>query len=891
MYAAQRSKINAKVVEYSARYTQQPIRDGEWPSPGATPTKSQRRPNYRPTPLRWYFILAQIFFLLVLMALVMWARQGMPDSDSTATIEHKRWLYGRQVSEAAAAPVQTLAAQEPTQVIAITTDAAPQESGAGSQDAPAPSAKEESLPTETATPKTSEQETSKSTTEEIETKHSSSAADAKSSSSQDESESKPTDEADASKMATLGGLDINDPTSSSDIRDDATTTGKDGDIMTTTFVSQSFRMKIVPAATSEFISTVQVTSEEEFTSLVTLAEAFSGSDAVTVIPTTSTKQMVVTEPGKVVTMTSIGTHPFTSRLNLTTGGGTFTSVYETTLPGSEETIITAIEGSATVPITVAPPIVSTSIGTSTFVTAVPTVIQTTRDRSTYIDVGEVTITSVYTLGGRGDPSREKATAVKPRVIDVVSVENGKNVKVVQTQAPVTVVTYVDDVQTVVQTQQPVTRVMEVKGATTTLAFAIMGLDGIPTTSMVVSTLPDSLSTEVDSPLTTTFLSTSRKKTTIVSTPDDLTYMSALAPVTKTYKSTLTGTGTGIGPTPEPTDETVSKTTVYKITEGEYFAGKFLPTILSVILSFPLHIIDLNAQQFQPFYALNRPHGALGGSSMTLHYSGWAGFIKPFSTLAEGHPIPFLTMIIVWASSIMTPLASEAIGVKIHGRCKLTVAEGCAAALGVSPLPTRALVALMAFTCVLLFVLMFYLRRWETGLYANPWNIVGIASLATNREIRPRAQTEKKIEVEMAEKRYGFGYFRTRYGETEYGIVLYDDAGQALHRRSSSSSSSDAASASSPTGVYEVEPLVTNGKKKRSMPFIALTWWWRILFIAFMLGLAGFLLYYHVTPIKDDSFTKFMNGQTFGIRFLFSSAGVILVFGWTAAFISKPALLN
>ena len=414
---------------------------------------------------------------------------------------------------------------------------------------------------------------------------------------------------------------------------------------------------------------------------------------------------------------------------------------------------------------------------------------------------------------------------------------------------------------------------------TTVDIVTTGTDGLPTTKKVPTTLRGPLKTIVSTPsgLTTFTTTKSGHLSTITSTPSgSTTITSTRKGTTLTESSTIMETPTATGDPDKPIVKTVTK--VIKSTDGSYFVGKFLPVILAVLISIPVRIIDTNAQLYQPFYALNNANGGTGKNTMTLHFSGFVGFIRPFTILSEGQPVPFITMLIVICSALMTPLATEAISLKLHGRCKLTAAEGCAIALGVSPTPTHALIALIAFTIVLLCALLYFLRNWETGLYANPWSIVGMASLATNQQIRPRKCSEKKIEKEMADKKFGFGYFENAHGETEYGIVLYDDAGQTLRQEESGTQSE--------TSSIEIVPQ----KKKRANPFIALGWAWRLGFIAFLLGLIILVLYYHLLPDKDKDtdFEKFINGQTFGVRFFFSAMGVLLSFGWTALFISKHA---
>lgn len=437
-----------------------------------------------------------------------------------------------------------------------------------------------------------------------------------------------------------------------------------------------------------------------------------------------------------------------------------------------------------------------------------------------------------------------------------------------------------------------TFVSSVEAFETTIDVVSTGTDGRLTTGKVVTTKSASLATitkSADPFKPTTILITKgtgkAKLTTITSDrKESSTYVSTIKGTTRTYSKTTT-----VHPTTtdeSSTDEDGEKggtvktvVTVYELDAGKYFLGKFLPAMLAVMLSIPARIIDLNAQQYQPFYALNRPNGAMGPQSMNLHFSGWTGFLQPFKVLSNGHPVPFISMLIVWCSALMAPTAVEAIGFKMHGKCKINAFEGCAPALGVSPQPTHLLLALLAFTIVLLCCLLFFLRNWDTGLYANPWSVAGIASLASNREIRPKKASEHKIAKEMAEKRYGFGLFENRMGQTEYGIVLYDDAGENLHDEGVIS---DSNSLDSHTAI--------SAKKRRRNPFMVLGLAWRLVFLVFLLGLMAFLLYYHLTLDKPlVSFRRFMNSQTFGVRFLFATFGVIISFSWTAFFNSKFTL--
>ncbi|KPM39912.1 hypothetical protein AK830_g6658 [Neonectria ditissima] len=830
-----------------AQYQTQPTRDQHWNEAQYQPQSTEdrywddgltkhpvprKRANYKPTPLRWYFVVLLITALMAVMGLVVWARQAMPDSDNSAIIRHKRSMSGELEARQDGSQTQSSDGNE---------NGDSNDNGDGDDEMKA----DNYLGTTTYT-------------------------------------------SHVSSMVTVPG-----------------TTGKFTTLVPTTLYET---VTVPPAEYSQGAYTTwkPVTLTSNIVSYVTVTKP--GSVTQTVIVSESTGYTVIMGP-----VTPVATSAYTAQ---------FSQTKTITMPGevvtSKTTAAEEYVSTSTYEVTEGMPMPSgadegTVLTRPIATSKVESVGSTTKAASTFITIGEVTITSEYTQpnppnnkqtdapgdkSGKNKPGDNKSDnappkpTVKPsaKVIDIVSVEPDKTIKKVEKVDPVTFVSKVAGGETViVVSQQPETFVTEIGAYTTTMDVTIWGEDGLPTTTRVVSSFSGVLTTIVSSAEPTTFVSTkSAFLTTITSSGDkSTTIASTKKGKTQTLSSTTTAlitvTPTVTDSDPEPTGDNVKEVIkVYKMTNGGYFVGKFLPPFLAVLLSIPARVIDLNAQLYQPFYALNLPNGAHGPNSMTLHFSGWAGFLKPFVSLSEGQPVTFFTMLIVWCTALMTPVATEAIGVKMHGNCTSFNPHGCATALGVSPTPTHALLALLALTIVLLCLLLFFLRNWETGLHANPWSVAGIASLATNREIRPQKSTERKIAKEMAEKRYGFGYFENSNGQTEYGIVLYDDAGQNL--------SATEVTMGTLAEVDSPDSLDVVRKKRRGNPFIALGIVWRLCFMLFLAGLMALVLFYGITFKTQDNFQGFMTSQTFGIRFMFAVLGVIISFGWTALFISVAMIV-
>lgn len=395
-----------------------------------------------------------------------------------------------------------------------------------------------------------------------------------------------------------------------------------------------------------------------------------------------------------------------------------------------------------------------------------------------------------------------------------------------------------------------------------------------------------LTTIISTPSVTSYETTiSGTPTTIVSTPSPTTLTSTKSGTTYTTHSTTTTTPI---PTPDQEVEVVVVSTVVEgFTAAEYFVGKFLPALYAAVLAIVLRIIDINAKFYQPFHALADPKGAFGADSLNLQYSGPKGFVTPVVTLAQGHPIPFITTLMVLLSSFIVPLSSEAIGIKLTGECSRVAIENCGGYLGASPTISLILIALLSLIIILMLLLVLFLRRYTTGVYSNPWSIAGIACLATNPELRIDDGMGCQVKSSLAEKRFSLGTYENSRGQDDYGVIFMDESERQLTQNSETSDQDDA---HSDDGVTDAggETNPATGNKRHHMPFMPLTLWWRVLFMFIMLTMFGLCLYYHLTATKRNPFRDWIQQQGFGVRFLFAGVGVVVAMSFFAFFKSKRA---
>ncbi|KAG9757491.1 hypothetical protein KCU73_g4382, partial [Aureobasidium melanogenum] len=97
---------------------------------------------------------------------------------------------------------------------------------------------------------------------------------------------------------------------------------------------------------------------------------------------------------------------------------------------------------------------------------------------------------------------------------------------------------------------------------------------------------------------------------------------------------------------------------------ETFSYLYMPTIVSLVLSFIWTWIDLDIKRLQPYVQLSRQHGALGNDSILLHYPfDFVAFV-PFAAIRRKHWPTFLAsaavVVIFWG---LTPLQSSMFATK------------------------------------------------------------------------------------------------------------------------------------------------------------------------------------------------------------------------------------
>lgn len=332
----------------------------------------------------------------------------------------------------------------------------------------------------------------------------------------------------------------------------------------------------------------------------------------------------------------------------------------------------------------------------------------------------------------------------------------------------------------------------------------------------------------------------------------------------------------------PTTHTV----VYYISPGQYFVGKFLPTAIASFIAILVRTLSTNAKIFQPWHALTHDRGAFGRDSICLQTGGWQSIVMSVRSLSSGEAVVFLANILLLSSAVLVPISAEAIALDLRGNgCKkgASTAKGCAWVLSASAPASKATIALLVLMSVTVILLIVLLRMWRLGVYTNPRSICTIASLLLNQEARQLvAGTKMSLSEQdknfVKDSNFKLGHFQHINGRREYGIIALDDLNGAEFRDQHKSRSET---------VPVNSRLENNGpsKSQHYVPFFMLRCLGRLVLLFTVCSVLVLVLYYSQTG-GDTAFERFLDSDSFGVRFLFTSFGVVISFFWSSFFDSK-----
>ncbi|KAK0666862.1 hypothetical protein QBC41DRAFT_280106 [Cercophora samala] len=318
---------------------------------------------------------------------------------------------------------------------------------------------------------------------------------------------------------------------------------------------------------------------------------------------------------------------------------------------------------------------------------------------------------------------------------------------------------------------------------------------------------------------------------------------------------------------------------------EYFLGSFAPTILSLLFSLPWLFLDVMAKRMEPFYKLSSSQGARASESLCVSYhtmlpETWQAFLLLF----RKDWVVSLTSFLVTLSQILTMLSSDAVQIGVIGDdCRANVQ--CYGALAVSLGPARALEIIMGVMILFTIVLAALLWKRQSRLQSEPFSLAGVAILANDPLTLRRIQEQ----VYQPDEQPGNEWVASWEDDTRYRIMTFRNEDGTL-RNGLIQDTRERSTTSLPSfdtkGTQAIRPRAEYEPTKRSNPIV----WETIVLLLFVVGILTITIWYYLNDDQVDPFERFLSGQGFGVRFLFTGVGIVINGLWEKLFLRITMLL-
>lgn len=201
--------------------------------------------------------------------------------------------------------------------------------------------------------------------------------------------------------------------------------------------------------------------------------------------------------------------------------------------------------------------------------------------------------------------------------------------------------------------------------------------------------------------------------------------------------------------------------VADIPTSEFFAWKYLPTMVMVTYGVLWQITEYNVKRLEPYYQLSQPTGNIASKSLNLDYTTLFSYFVPYKAVRNSH----WTVVVASVGAILATTAAPSLQ-----NASITPIENPTCRPHECNLPghythiihvvsvwSRLLTVCLVLVAILALTLLFQLRR-KSGLLSDPKGIAGIASMATKSHILNDFQgmdtaTDNDIHKKLRHRRY------------------------------------------------------------------------------------------------------------------------------------------
>jgi hypothetical protein len=322
--------------------------------------------------------------------------------------------------------------------------------------------------------------------------------------------------------------------------------------------------------------------------------------------------------------------------------------------------------------------------------------------------------------------------------------------------------------------------------------------------------------------------------------------------------------------------TTRQQSIHALTVHQYVIGGILPTLIAVIFIIPWLILDSAVKEMEPYYQLKRNDGASVADSLCMNYATSITALSAFKSASKGHFTVLWSSLIAMSVLLLAPLSSEAIYIGFIGKCTATSGrQACIPRVSVYPLAARLMQGILSFIAVLTFLLAISIARRKSGVYASPLCIAGTASLMQNpqllkilRSLDPDTPDSKTLTRQLIGCRFRVTHYADHSGQRGYGIVP-----STSHYEPPNGHGTFRGSKHKYTSVHVTNEEIHSKPRRPSWTsyFSALPLTLLALLVAATLAL---IIIYNLTS-GNNPLEHFMDSQSFGPRFLFTSIGVAI----------------
>lgn len=201
--------------------------------------------------------------------------------------------------------------------------------------------------------------------------------------------------------------------------------------------------------------------------------------------------------------------------------------------------------------------------------------------------------------------------------------------------------------------------------------------------------------------------------------------------------------------------------VAEIPTPQFFAWKYLPTMVMVAYGVLWQIMEYNVKRLEPYYQLSQPTGNIASKSLNLDYTTLFSYFVPYKAVRNRHWTVLVASLGAILATTAAPSLQNASIMPIRNpncpdkKCKSP--DQFKYFVHIDGAWSRLVTVSLALVAVMALVLIYQLRR-KSGLLSDPKGIAGIASMATKSHILNDFQgmdtaTDSDIHKRLRHRRY------------------------------------------------------------------------------------------------------------------------------------------